>query len=139
MLHVCLFVCLFDLKFHLIKFKLLKKINTTTLQYNLFHLIIVWAFINLHLKITTLPVPDPQPPPHQPPQQSGGNFKAPMVGGYSVQPSQAPHSMHGNNPHILPSPGVVPVPPWFPPPSGATRGEFADASTSRTTAATDEP
>lgn len=45
-----------------------------------------------------------------------------MVGGYSVQPPQAPHSMHGENPHRLPSPGLVPVPPMVPPPPQGQHG-----------------
>ncbi|XP_061178866.1 inactive histone-lysine N-methyltransferase 2E-like isoform X2 [Saccostrea echinata] len=63
---------------------------------------------------------EPPPPPQQPPQQLGGNFKAPLSGGYTglggVQPPQIPHSIHGDHPHRMPSPGMVPAPTMVPPP-----------------------
>ncbi|XP_048739545.2 inactive histone-lysine N-methyltransferase 2E-like isoform X2 [Ostrea edulis] len=67
--------------------------------------------------------PDPPPPPQQPSQQLTGNFKAPLAGGYTglggVQPSQIPHSIHGDHPHRMPSPGMVLPTPQGPPHNGS--------------------
>ncbi|XP_078341508.1 uncharacterized protein LOC111110637 isoform X3 [Crassostrea virginica] len=71
-------------------------------------------------------VPEPPPPPQQPPQQSPGNFKTPMAGAFGgiggVQPPQIPHSMQGDPPHRLPSPGLLPATAMVPPPPQGPHG-----------------